>query len=43
VLNLVYGDPAMISEYLIPHPSIRSSPSRLDPVGKRLAALPAST
>jgi succinate-semialdehyde dehydrogenase / glutarate-semialdehyde dehydrogenase len=40
VLNLVFGDPAMISEYLIPHPSIRLvtfTGSIL--VGKRLAAL----
>jgi succinate-semialdehyde dehydrogenase / glutarate-semialdehyde dehydrogenase len=40
VLNLVYGDPAMISEYLIPHPSIRLVTfTGSIPVGKRLAAL----
>ncbi len=40
VLNLVYGDPAMISEYLIPHPSIRLVTfTGSIPVGKRLAAM----
>jgi succinate-semialdehyde dehydrogenase/glutarate-semialdehyde dehydrogenase len=40
VLNLVFGDPAMISEYLIPHPSIRLVTfTGSIPVGKRLAAL----
>ena len=39
VLNLVFGDPAMISEYLIPHPSIRLVTfTGSIPVGKRLAA-----
>jgi succinate-semialdehyde dehydrogenase / glutarate-semialdehyde dehydrogenase len=40
VLSLVYGDPAMISEYLIPHPSIRLVTfTGSIPVGKRLAAM----
>jgi succinate-semialdehyde dehydrogenase / glutarate-semialdehyde dehydrogenase len=40
VLNLVYGNPAMISEYLIPHPSIRLVTfTGSIPVGKRLAAM----
>jgi succinate-semialdehyde dehydrogenase / glutarate-semialdehyde dehydrogenase len=40
VLNLVYGDPAAISEYLIPHPSIRLVTfTGSIPVGKRLAAM----
>jgi succinate-semialdehyde dehydrogenase / glutarate-semialdehyde dehydrogenase len=40
VLNLVYGDPAEISEYLIPHPVIRKvSFTGSTPVGKRLASL----
>ena len=40
VLNLVYGNPAAISEYLIPHPSIRLITfTGSIPVGKRLAAM----
>ncbi len=40
VLNLVYGVPAELSEYLIPHPSIRKiSFTGSVPVGKHLAAL----
>ncbi|HWF94651.1 MAG TPA: NAD-dependent succinate-semialdehyde dehydrogenase [Xanthobacteraceae bacterium] len=40
VLNLVYGVPAEISEYLIPHPTIRKvSFTGSVPVGKHLAAL----
>lgn len=40
VLNLVYGVPAEISEYLIPHPVIRKiSFTGSTPVGKHLAAL----
>ncbi len=40
VLNLVYGDPAEISGYLIPHPAIRKlSFTGSTPVGKQLAAL----
>jgi succinate-semialdehyde dehydrogenase / glutarate-semialdehyde dehydrogenase len=40
VLNLVYGTPAEISEYLIPHPVIRKITfTGSTPVGKRLAAL----
>lgn len=40
VLNLVYGTPAEISEYLIPHPVIRKvSFTGSTPVGKHLAAL----
>jgi succinate-semialdehyde dehydrogenase / glutarate-semialdehyde dehydrogenase len=43
VLNLVYGVPAEISEYLIPHPSIRKvSFTGSVPVGKHLNALAAS-
>ncbi len=40
VINLVYGVPADISEYLIPHPTIRKiSFTGSTPVGKHLAAL----
>jgi succinate-semialdehyde dehydrogenase/glutarate-semialdehyde dehydrogenase len=40
VLNLVYGVPAEISDYLIPHPTIRKvSFTGSVPVGKHLAAL----
>ncbi|MBD0414460.1 NAD-dependent succinate-semialdehyde dehydrogenase [Oryzicola mucosus] len=40
VVNLVYGVPAEISEYLIPHPYIRKiSFTGSTPVGKHLAAL----
>ncbi|HEX2653624.1 MAG TPA: NAD-dependent succinate-semialdehyde dehydrogenase, partial [Xanthobacteraceae bacterium] len=40
VLNLVYGVPATISEYLIPHPVIRKiSFTGSTPVGKHLAML----
>lgn len=40
VVNLVYGIPAEISEYLIPHPVIRKiSFTGSTPVGKHLAAL----
>ncbi|GHC73046.1 NAD-dependent succinate-semialdehyde dehydrogenase [Limoniibacter endophyticus] len=40
VINLVYGIPAEISEYLIPHPVIRKiSFTGSTPVGKQLAAL----
>jgi succinate-semialdehyde dehydrogenase/glutarate-semialdehyde dehydrogenase len=40
VVNLVYGDPAKISAYLIPHPSIRKVTfTGSIAVGKRLAAL----
>ncbi|GHF64432.1 NAD-dependent succinate-semialdehyde dehydrogenase [Seohaeicola zhoushanensis] len=40
VLNLVYGDPAQISEYLIPHPVIRKiSFTGSTPVGKILAGI----
>ena len=40
VVNLVYGKPAEISEYLIPHPSIRLVTfTGSVPVGKHLAAL----
>ena len=43
VLNLVYGIPAEISEYLIPHPIIRKiSFTGSVPVGKHLNALAAS-
>jgi succinate-semialdehyde dehydrogenase / glutarate-semialdehyde dehydrogenase len=40
VLNLVFGEPAKISEYLIPHASIRlgTFPGSI-PVGKHLAAM----
>jgi succinate-semialdehyde dehydrogenase/glutarate-semialdehyde dehydrogenase len=40
VLGLVYGNPAEISEYLIPHPVIRKITfTGSTPVGKQLAAL----
>ncbi|MCP1576805.1 aldehyde dehydrogenase [Herbaspirillum rubrisubalbicans] len=40
VINLVYGVPAEISEYLIPHPVIKKiSFTGSTPVGKQLAAL----
>ncbi len=40
VLNLVYGTPSEISEYLVPHPIIRKvSFTGSVPVGKHLAAL----
>jgi succinate-semialdehyde dehydrogenase/glutarate-semialdehyde dehydrogenase len=40
VVNLVYGVPAEISSYLIPHPTIRKiSFTGSTPVGKQLAAL----
>jgi succinate-semialdehyde dehydrogenase/glutarate-semialdehyde dehydrogenase len=40
VVNLVYGDPAEISSYLIPHPIIRKITfTGSTPVGKQLAAL----
>ena len=40
VINLVYGVPAEISEYLIPHPVIRKiSFTGSTPVGKQLSAL----
>jgi succinate-semialdehyde dehydrogenase/glutarate-semialdehyde dehydrogenase len=40
VLNLVFGKPSDISEYLIPHPSIRLVTfTGSIPVGKRLAAM----
>ena len=40
VLGLVYGDPAEISSYLIPHPTIRKVTfTGSIPVGKQLAAL----
>ncbi len=40
VIGLVYGDPAEISEYLIPHPVIRKITfTGSTPVGKQLAAL----
>lgn len=40
VLNLVYGDPAHISSYLIAHPAIRKiSFTGSTPVGKQLAAM----
>lgn len=40
VVNLVYGIPAEISEYLIPHPVIRKiSFTGSTPIGKQLAAL----
>ena len=40
VVNLVYGVPSEISEYLIPHPTIRKiSFTGSTPVGKTLAAL----
>lgn len=40
VINLVYGTPAEISEFLVPHPSIRKvSFTGSTPVGKSLASL----
>jgi succinate-semialdehyde dehydrogenase/glutarate-semialdehyde dehydrogenase len=40
VLNLVYGNPAQISEYLIPHPVVRKITfTGSTPVGKQLAAI----
>jgi succinate-semialdehyde dehydrogenase/glutarate-semialdehyde dehydrogenase len=40
VVNLVYGSPAEISQYLIPHPAIRKITfTGSTPVGKQLAAL----
>ncbi|MFG1191524.1 NAD-dependent succinate-semialdehyde dehydrogenase [Xanthobacter flavus] len=40
VIGLVYGVPAEVSEYLIPHPTIRKITfTGSTPVGKRLAAL----
>jgi succinate-semialdehyde dehydrogenase/glutarate-semialdehyde dehydrogenase len=40
VINLVYGDPAEISSYLIPHPIIRKITfTGSTPVGKQLAAM----
>ena len=40
VVNLVYGEPAEISAYLIPHPLVRKiSFTGSTPVGKQLAAL----
>ena len=40
MLNLLYGNPATISEYLIPHPSIRLVTfTGSIPVGKHLAAM----
>lgn len=40
VVNLVYGIPAEISEYLIPHPAIKKiSFTGSTPIGKHLAAL----
>ena len=40
VINLVFGDPAEISGYLIPHPTIRKITfTGSTPVGKQLAAL----
>jgi succinate-semialdehyde dehydrogenase/glutarate-semialdehyde dehydrogenase len=40
VINLVYGVPAQVSEYLIPHPVIRKiSFTGSTPVGKHLAAM----
>ena len=40
VLNLVFGEPAKISEYLIPHPAIRLVTfTGSIPVGKHLAAM----
>lgn len=42
VINLVYGNPSEISEYLIAHPTIRKiSFTGSTPVGKKLAALAA--
>jgi succinate-semialdehyde dehydrogenase/glutarate-semialdehyde dehydrogenase len=43
VISLVYGDPAEISSYLIPHPVIRKITfTGSTPVGKQLAALAGS-
>ena len=43
VINLVYGSPAEISSYLIPHPTIRKITfTGSTPVGKQLAALAGS-
>src|SRR5213075_2081405 len=43
VINLVYGSPADISSYLIPHPTIRKITfTGSTPVGKQLAALAGS-
>src|ERR1700675_2001547 len=43
VINLVYGVPSEISEYLIPHPTIRKITfTGSTPVGKQLAALAGS-
>ncbi|MBL8329573.1 MAG: NAD-dependent succinate-semialdehyde dehydrogenase [Rubrivivax sp.] len=40
VIGLVYGNPAEVSEYLIPHPAIRKITfTGSTPVGKQLAAL----
>ena len=40
VLNLVFGNPAMISEYLIPHPTVRLITfTGSIPVGKQLAEM----
>ena len=40
VIGLVYGDPAEISSYLIPHPVIRKVTfTGSTPVGKQLAAM----
>jgi succinate-semialdehyde dehydrogenase/glutarate-semialdehyde dehydrogenase len=40
VVNLVFGNPAEISEYLIPHPAIRKITfTGSTPVGRRLSAL----
>src|SRR6185437_4089802 len=40
VINLVYGDPAEVSEYLIPHPVIRKVTfTGSTAIGKQLAAL----
>ena len=44
VINLLYGVPAEISEYLIPHPTIRKiSFTGSVPVGKQLPRSPACT
>jgi succinate-semialdehyde dehydrogenase/glutarate-semialdehyde dehydrogenase len=43
VINLVYGNPADISSYLIPHPTIRKITfTGSTPVGKQLAAMAGS-
>lgn len=40
VINLIYGVPAEISEYMVPHPAIRKiSFTGSTPVGKQLAAM----